>query len=230
MKYKLGILGGMGPLATCKLFEKIVTKTYATKDQDHIEMVIINKCSIPDRTAAIFENGENPVPKINEGIDELIKNGCENFIIPCNTAHYFKNSFDLQGKINFIDMIEETVKYLENNYKHSKICVLATDGTVKTNIYGKNNNLNINYPNETIQKQVMEIIYKTKSGFDMCSELNKIIDNKEYDLYLLACTELSIYNERLNGNTLDTMDVLVSSAIRKCGKKIINKGVPNETK
>ena len=60
-------------------------------------------------------------------------------------------------------MIEETVKYLENNYKHSKICVLATDGTVKTNIYGKNNNLNINYPNETIQKQVMEVIYKTKS-------------------------------------------------------------------
>lgn len=225
MKYKLGILGGMGPLATCKLYEKIINKTYANCDQDHIEMVIINKCSIPDRTKAIFDNGDNPILKINEGIDELIKNGCENFIIPCNTAHYFKDKFDLQGKINFIDMIEETKSFLEENYKNSKICVLATNGTVKTNIYGKNTNLDINYPNEIIQKQVMDIIYKTKSGNDMCLELQKIIDNKEYDLYLLACTELSIYNERLNGNTLDAMDVLVSSVIRKCGKKINNKGV-----
>lgn len=220
MSYKLGILGGMGPLATAKLFEKIIKFTDAKSDQDHIEMVILNKCTIPDRTNAIFENGESPINKINEGINELINNGCEYFIIPCNTAHYFKKYFNLQGKIKFIDMVEECLNYLLTNYKDKKICVLATSGTVKTNIYGENKSLNIIYPDSETQNKIMNIIYKTKSGFDMFEDLQEIVNFPVYDIYLLACTELSIYKERLMNNTIDAMDILVKSVINKCGKKI----------
>lgn len=221
MKYKLGILGGMGPLATAKLYEKIVNNTQAKCDQEHIEMLIINMSSIPDRTKAIFDDGENPVNKINEGINELIKNNCENFIIPCNTAHFFKDKFNLQGKINFIDMIKETENYLLENYSKASVCVLATSGTVKANIYGQNPKLNVNYPNSINQDKVMEIIYQTKAGRDMQEMLQEIINQKEFDIYLLACTELSIYKEKLKGNVIDAMDILVNKAIETCGKKVI---------
>lgn len=217
MKYKLGILGGMGPLATAKLFERIVKFTDAKCDQEHLEMVILNKSSIPDRTKAIFDNGLDPVFKINEGIDELINNNCEYFIIPCNTAHYFKERFNLQNKIIFIDMIDETLEYIKNNYPNKKICLLGTTGTVKSNVYHADN---ISYPNEAFQGKIMDIIYKTKAGFNMLPLLQSIIDDKSYDIYLLACTELSIYSDSLKGSFLDAMDILVCATLKKCNVKI----------
>jgi len=222
MRYKLGILGGMGPLATAKLFERIVNLTDAKSDQDHIEMCILNNSSIPDRTKCIFENGESPVEKLNERIKQLIEIGCENFIVPCNTAHYFKDKYIKDERINFIDMIEETTKYLKENFNGLKICVLATIGTVMTNIYGQDKDVNINYPCDFTQKEVMEIIYQTKAGVDMFDRLQKLVLSEKYDVYLLACTELSVYKDKLKGNVIDAMDVLAMRAIEKCGKKVKN--------
>ena len=42
MNYKLGIFGGMGPSATCSLYQRIIDHTVACCDQDHIKMVILN--------------------------------------------------------------------------------------------------------------------------------------------------------------------------------------------
>lgn len=221
VNYQLGILGGMGPLATCKLYEKIINFTDASCDQEHLEMVIINKCSIPDRTKAIFSNGDSPVEKLKEGINELISIGCEYFIVPCNTAHYFIKDFDIKG-IKFIDMIDETISYLKNKYPYNNICVLATRGTVDTKIYSKDLSLKIFYPCEMIQEQVMEIIYETKSGKNMLEKLQNIVNNDKYDIYLLACTELSIYKDQLQGNIIDALDILAVSALKKCGKKVKN--------
>lgn len=215
MRYKLGILGGMGPLATAKLYERIINLTSASCDQDHIEMIILNNCKIPDRTSAIINGTASPIDSINEGINTLIQNGCENFIIPCNTAHYFKDKFILQGKINFIDMVLETKEYLKEVYPFAKVCVLATLGTVKSKIYDSDY---IYYPCENVQNEVMNIIYNTKAGLDMTERLNKLITNDKYDIYLLACTELSIYKDKLNGNVIDALDILAVKTIIKSGK------------
>lgn len=219
-RYKLGILGGMGPLATAKLYERIVNLTDAKNDQDHIEMCILNNCTIPDRTKAIFENGESPVEKLVQGVNQLIEIGCDNFIVPCNTAHFFKDKFIQNDKINFIDMIDETIKYLKENFYGLKVCVLATIGTVMSNIYGKDPEVKINYPCEFTQKEVMEIIYKTKAGVDMFDKLQNLVSSDKYDVYLLACTELSIYKDKLVGNVVDAMDILAMKAIEKCCKKV----------
>lgn len=40
-KKTIGIIGGMGPLATADLFRKIVTHTQATCDQDQFVFVIV---------------------------------------------------------------------------------------------------------------------------------------------------------------------------------------------
>ena len=61
-KKSIGILGGMGPLATADLFRKIVTLTDAARDNDHIRIYIDDNATIPDRTAAILEDGPSPLP------------------------------------------------------------------------------------------------------------------------------------------------------------------------
>ena len=90
MKKTLGIIGGVGPLATMFIGEMIVRLTRAKKDQDHIHTIIDNDTSIPDRTAYILDRTkENPVPVIQKDAVKLATAGAEVICIPCNTAHTF---------------------------------------------------------------------------------------------------------------------------------------------
>lgn len=70
MKKTIGIIGGMGPLATADLFKKIILNTKAEKDQDHLKVLIDNNTDIPDRTAAILHGGDDPVPQLTKSAKE----------------------------------------------------------------------------------------------------------------------------------------------------------------
>ena len=60
MKEYLGILGGMGPMASALFYKMITEKTAAEKDQDHINIVLLSDAETPDRTAAILSDGRQP--------------------------------------------------------------------------------------------------------------------------------------------------------------------------
>ena len=89
MKKILGIVGGMGPAATCDLMEKIISLTAATCDQDHLHVIADVNTNIPDRTAAILHGGADPVPELVKSGQRLQNAGAELLLLPCNTAHYF---------------------------------------------------------------------------------------------------------------------------------------------
>src|SRR5690625_7144785 len=54
MKKKLGVIGGMGPEATSYFFEEFVVHTKADKDQAHIDTIILNHATLPDRSKDIL--------------------------------------------------------------------------------------------------------------------------------------------------------------------------------
>ena len=58
----LGIIGGMGPSASNLFYEMVISNTEATCDQDHIDMIILNHATMPDRTESIL-SGEIDVIK-----------------------------------------------------------------------------------------------------------------------------------------------------------------------
>ena len=81
----IGIIGGMGPLATIDIFNKIVRNTQVEKDQDHIPILINNNPQIPDRTKSILSQGISPVDEIIKSGKKLEAIGADFLIIPCNT-------------------------------------------------------------------------------------------------------------------------------------------------
>lgn len=222
MKYKLGILGGMGPSATVDLYKRITDYTSAKCDQDHIKMVILSNCDTPDRTKALTSGGESPLAALNAGIDTLISLGCEYFIIPCNTAHAYSKEFKNLDKIKFISMIDEVKDKLKNEFKNKKVCILCTNGTKQAKVYD-DKDIDINYPHH--QDDVMKVVTNTKAGLDELSLLQSIIkeEEKNYDVFLLACTELSLYKDKLVTKKviIDAMDVLVKRTILLCGKEYV---------
>ena len=54
----LGVIGGMGPMATELFYKMIIEKTPVTCDQEHLDTIILGHASMPDRTAAILS--KNP--------------------------------------------------------------------------------------------------------------------------------------------------------------------------
>lgn len=226
-KYDLGIIGGMGPEATVEIYKRIVASTEANCDQDHLKICILNRSDIPDRTTAILNNDDKPLLYINEAIDDLIKLKTKSFIVACNTAHYFEDRFIGRDKITFYSLIGETLKYLSNKYNNEySIYVLCTNGTKKAKVYENNiekKNLNVLYPNDFYQEIVMKAIIDTKAGKNKNEILNTLVDTIKFIskndtkkcVFVLACTELSIYKDSLNkyGIIVDAMDVLVKKVI-----------------
>ena len=82
-KKTIGILGGMGPLATADLFQKITLLTEAETDRDHIRVYIDSNANIPDRTAAILSNGPDPVPEMASALRNLEACGADCVIMHC---------------------------------------------------------------------------------------------------------------------------------------------------
>lgn len=136
MRKTIGILGGMGPLATCDLFSKIIQITDASCDQEHVRICIDNNTEISDRTNAIIRHGKDPVPEMVKSAVRLQSFGADVLIMPCNTAHYFYDRILPFVDIPFLSMIDETAKAISDRGLR-KIGLLATDGTLQTAVYEK---------------------------------------------------------------------------------------------
>ena len=131
----IGIMGGMGPAATVDLMSRIISMTDASADQEHIPMIVDSNTRIPDRTEAILGRGESPVPEMLASAKRLEAAGADFIVIACHAAHYYVPEIKDKIGIPVIDMPEETAKLLKMNGVN-RAAVLATDGTVRSGLYG----------------------------------------------------------------------------------------------
>lgn len=83
----LGVLGGMGPLASAHFMMRLTLLTPASRDQDHVPAVLWSDPRVPDRTRGRLEGAEDPLPWLLRGVRGLRQAGCGAIAIPCNTAH-----------------------------------------------------------------------------------------------------------------------------------------------
>lgn len=229
----LGVLGGMGPLATQLFYKMIITKTDAGCDQDHLNMIILSHATMPDRTKEILEGrSEELLELLTADAAMLEANGAAAIAIPCNTSHVLLPRLQERINIPIIDMVEETVRYIARTRSgdHCRIAVLATDGTINTGLYQKTlerAGFVPVVPSPDAQKLVMKIIYDgVKNGgainFAEFLEIQKEIFEQDCQAAILACTELSCFKEMYNlpGFYIDAMEVLTEQSILACGGKI----------
>lgn len=228
-KKVLGVIGGMGTAATIDFYTRIMNHTVAHKDQEHIDMVIINHASIIDRTYAIKNNKLDELLKqMHENLKILENAKVTSIAIPCNTSHSIIDKIQQLTSIPIINMIEETAKGLKEVVdKGEKVGIMATDGTIMLKIYQqacKKYDIEYFVPDDNIQKQIMDIIYddvKAKGIFDnekFKKVLNYFLQNG-CKYVILGCTELSGFKKDFDKNTIDPMDYLVKAAILSVDKE-----------
>ncbi|MEQ6376118.1 amino acid racemase [Bacillaceae bacterium S4-13-56] len=236
MKEKvLGVIGGMGPKATAVFFDRVIEKTEAHKDQEHIDMIILNHASIPDRTQSILEHTEDEfLREVEKDIQLLEMANVGQIAIPCNTSHYFYDRMQEMTTVPIINMVEQTVSQIyELHGEGIKVGLLATNGTISSGVYEKECNkkgLNLYIPDEQMQKDVMSIIYDDVKGNQNTDPtrlegiVKQLIEKEQCQCVILACTELSCIpiGEEITPYCIDAMEVLVDRVIERSGKKKIN--------
>ncbi|KGR76693.1 cysteate racemase [Ureibacillus sinduriensis] len=230
MRKTLGIIGGVGPLATMFIGEMIVRRTSAAKDQEHVHTIIDNDTSIPDRTAYILDQTkENPVPYLIRDAEKLANAGADLICIPCNTAHTFYEELQAASPVPVLHMIRETAKRAADTGA-KRVGILATDGTLASGVYQQaliQQDIEPIVPDIEIQHHVMSIIYDyVKAGKEVTMHQWDVVEQAmlqlDCDKIILGCTELSIVNKelKLDNRYIDSLMVLAESAILACGYEL----------
>ena len=169
MKGALGILGGMGPLATVDFMQKVIEATSAERDQDHIPILVHAVPQVPDRTESILAGNDEPLEWMRRGADILRNGGAECIAIPCNTAHYWHENLVSGLSIPVLHIVDATAQALvANDITDGAIGLLATTGTITAGIYQDRLEAlgyKCLYPNEATQTNgVMAGIDAVKAG------------------------------------------------------------------
>ena len=232
MKKTIGILGGMGPLATADLFRKIVTMTKAGCDNDHIRIYIDDNASIPDRTAAILSGGKDPTPIMADSLKKLESCGADCIIMPCNTAHYFLPRLQAMTEVPFLSMLEATAKTCAKTFPGKTAAILATKGTLATGLYEealKAQGVAYLVPDADEQNALMRVIYEGVKA-DAAPEayradmegVMETLAARGADYFILGCTELPVAADLLGLTQpmIDPTTELAKAAITFCGYEL----------
>ncbi len=224
----LGIIGGMGPMATAVFYEKIVGITDASRDQDHIDTIIYSCPQIPDRTSFFLgRSTEDPYPKILELARRLEDQKVSAISIPCITAAYFEKALAEDISVPVYNGIRETAAILAGKgVKYAGI--MATDGSIKNRLIANaliDSGITPVEPDKDYQAVVTDIIYNdVKAGrSNDLTKLYKVAEHladKGAQAYILGCTELSVlaHGKKLDGFFIDILDTLAEVSVRACGK------------
>jgi len=223
--FTVGVVGGLGPAATHRFFGQIIDQTPASRDQDHLQVLIDNRPEIPDRTAFLTGDGPDPRPLLLKTGRNLVDSGADILTMPCNTAHAFVTEVETAAGAPLFDMIDLTRNAVEHRIGTGRVGLLATDGTIRTGLYHDrfaDSPVNLVLPDDDVQEnQVMGAIYGSegiKAGHrDRPRQrlLAAIAALNEIDAVILGCTELPLVldSEGAPIPVFDPMEIMAEAVV-----------------
>jgi len=207
MRKVLGILGGMGPLATVDFMRKLIEETPAARDEEHIPVIAWSVPQIPERPAAITGGGESPLPALLEGIRTLKAAGAVAIAIPCNTAHFWYADMVRDGGLPIIHIADAALCELEARRNTGKtVGLIATKGTLAAGFFQERLAARglqpiINNDADIDEFVLPAIAHVKRNELDAAAQLLEIAVGKLVAAgaasVILACTETPVVLDRL---------------------------------
>lgn len=203
----VGVLGGMGPLATIDFMRKVLDATPATRDQDHVPMLVSCLPQIPDRTAAFRGAGDSPLDAIVDCGRRLESAGADLIVMPCNTAHLWFDAVQARLQRPMLHLVDAALREaLALAGAQARLGLLATDATIASGLY-----INRRLPDAPapawllptageMLEQVMPGIEAVKAGRleagqALLGEAAQALARRGADVLVLGCTEIPLVLE-----------------------------------
>ncbi len=223
----VGIIGGMGPEATLDLMRRVLAKTPAQVDQDHIHLIVESNPKIPSRIGHLIEGtGADPTPELIRIAMNLQRAGAEALAIPCNTAHAYAHSIRRAVSIPLLDMVQLTVDQIASSRRVARVGLLASSAVLATELYAKSFAAHgIAVINPIRQDEVMALIQAVKRG-ETGSEIQAALARTAHeladqaDVLLVGCSELSVIAAGITAPFVDSLDVQAQAIVSFAGSRV----------
>ena len=222
----LGVIGGMGPLATADFFRKLIDATPANDDDEHIPVLIHSVPQIPSRPAAILRGGPSPLPALIAARDRLLNAGATLLAMPCNTAHHWYDGLVDGCPVPFIHIVDAVADLLPPDA--AELGIVATRATLEARVFQRRlatRGIALTAPDEgTYDRAVQPAIEAVKRGAtkDAGRLLEPVIAGQldhGATAVVLACTELPIaldaIESPLRARCIDSTDALARACVRQ---------------
>ena len=221
----LGVIGGMGPLATADFFRKLIDATPASTDDEHIPVLIHSVPQVPSRPAAILDGGPSPLPALLAARDRLLAAGATLLAMPCNTAHYWYDGLVEGCTVPFIHIVDAVAERFPSEAR--ALGIVATRATLRSGVFERRlsaRGIALAAPDEaTYDRAVQPAIDAVKRGAP--ADGGRLIEpviaaalDGGAAAVVLACTELPIALDAvaspLRERCIDSTDALARACIR----------------
>ncbi|HXB52759.1 MAG TPA: amino acid racemase [Rhizomicrobium sp.] len=218
----VGVIGGMGPEATVDFLRRLVARTPARDDVDHLHVLVDNNPKIPSRIAALIDGtGEDPTPVLCGMAQGLEAQGADFLVMPCNTAHYYLPAIARAVGIPVLDMVLLAIGKLSSGPR--RIGLLASPAVRLVGLYKarmEQAGLDVLFPDAPHEERILRVIKAVKAGKQGAEEqkdysaVAQHLRHAGAGALLIACTELSVLTlPELGCPVVDTLDVLVEATI-----------------
>lgn len=224
----LGILGGLGPLATADFMAKMIRLTPAAGDDDHIPALVCSYPQMPSRAAAIVGDGDSPLPALLQRRVFLEASGVRCIVMPCNTAHNWYEQIIEGSRIPFLHIVDSVRVELERvGIGGGTIGYLSTEGTMAAKLYERRLE-GLGYSCLAPSEELMESCVKpgialVKGGREAEAEAplrkaaQELLDRGAQRV-ILACTEIPVglasCVDWTQENCIDSSEALARAAVR----------------
>lgn len=217
----VGVVGGMGPAATVEFMARLVRATPATRDEDHLRVLVDSDPRIPSRTLALLDGGPSPAPRLCEMARGLERAGAELLVMPCNTAHAFLGAMRDAVRIPILDIRCEAAACVAAG----PAGLLATEAVVRTGLYDgafRARGLDVVYPSPQDQDDVTSQIAAVKAGKPLGALRRRLAAVVERlaaagaRTLVIGCTEISLLHQATPSlPSVDALDALVAATVRE---------------
>ncbi|WP_027164434.1 amino acid racemase [Mesorhizobium sp. WSM3224] len=227
---QLGIIGGLGPLASADFYFKLTRMTEALRDNEHVPAVILSVPQLPDRTEAILAGHDGPLAPLTAAVSTLNALGVACIAVPCNTAHHWYDRLAANSRAEIIHIGDAVAAEIRRSLGRGGVANLATRGTLASGFYQDRISaagFELCVPADAeFQERVDSAISLVKAGSiaDAAIETERALDLAQAagaDAALLGCTELSVVAASLGDTNglvvIDSNAALARASLQRLG-------------
>lgn len=227
----VGVLGGMGPLATMEFLERILAPFRGLPDRKYPRIVVDFQTQLPSRTRFAVTGSDSPAPGLLVALDGLVSLGCSPIVVPCNSADSVLFSVGAKLPDEYLSIVrvttEAALERADEETRSARVALIAGRATVVLGAYDeafRGYEHVLVKPSTALQTQAEEIIEQVKhSGFgthitSVRDLVRHVLVDCNADIAMLACTELDLPDDSIDGKAIvSSTRALAEEVSRLCG-------------
>ncbi|MEO6504225.1 MAG: amino acid racemase [Jatrophihabitantaceae bacterium] len=217
---RIGIVGGVGPLAAANFYRRVIELSPASRDEDHLPVVLVSE-QVPSRVEHLLGRGPSPVQALQRAVRMLTAAGVGAIAVPSATTHAYLPDMQAVTEVEIFDLLGETAREIEQG-DFDRVMILATRATVHLRLFETRLRHCVpEYPDIEGQNVVDQLIEQVKRGAPeppLRERLQRVVSSWSGSdvAVVLGCTELGVIaSEPPAGVTvIDASEVLARRVVR----------------